>query len=52
MCSSSHPVALEASTVAPRAKSSNYPEPFYSRMAKRENARSAPRLSLSISAST
>jgi uncharacterized cupin superfamily protein len=36
MSNSSHSVALEASTVAPRAKSSNYPEPFFSRMAKRE----------------
>lgn len=36
MSSSSRPVAMEASTVAPRVKSSNYPEPFFSRMAKRD----------------
>ena len=36
MSSSSHPVALEAPTVAPRVKLSNYPEPFFSRMAKRD----------------
>jgi uncharacterized cupin superfamily protein len=31
-----HPVALDARTVPPRTKPSNYPEPFFSRMAKRE----------------
>jgi uncharacterized cupin superfamily protein len=30
------PVALFAADVPPRAKSSNYPEPFFSRMAKRD----------------
>jgi uncharacterized cupin superfamily protein len=30
------PVALLAADVPPRAKSSNYPEPFFSRMAKRD----------------
>ena len=30
------PVAVVAQSVAPRSKPSNYPEPFYSRMAKRE----------------
>ncbi|MGE5641072.1 MAG: cupin domain-containing protein [Clostridia bacterium] len=30
------PIALRASDVPPRKKSSNYPEPFFSRMAKRE----------------
>lgn len=30
------PMAVAAAAVAPRAKSSNYPEPFFSRMAKRE----------------
>ena len=29
------PVAIEAAQAAPRAKSSNYPEPFFSRMAGR-----------------
>lgn len=33
---SSHPITLEASAVAPRTKSSSYPEPFFSRMAKRD----------------
>jgi uncharacterized cupin superfamily protein len=30
------PLALDAASVAPRARRSNYPEPFASRMAKRE----------------
>lgn len=30
------PLAVDAHAVPPRAKSSNYPEPFFSRMAKRE----------------
>jgi uncharacterized cupin superfamily protein len=30
------PIAVVATQVAPRAKSSNYPEPFASRMAGRE----------------
>jgi uncharacterized cupin superfamily protein len=30
------PIALEAASAPPRAKPSNYPEPFFSRMAKRE----------------
>jgi uncharacterized cupin superfamily protein len=30
------PLAIEAATVAPRKKPSNYPEPFASRMARRE----------------
>jgi uncharacterized cupin superfamily protein len=30
------PVAVEAAQVPPRTKPSNYPEPFFSRMAKRE----------------
>ena len=30
------PIAVAAESVAPRAKPSNYPEPFYSRMTKRE----------------
>ncbi len=30
------PIALRAADVPPRKKSSNYPEPFFSRMAKRE----------------
>ena len=32
----SRPVALRAADVPPRAKATNYPEPFASRMAKRE----------------
>ncbi len=34
--SDSKPLALAAKDVAPRTKPSNYPEPFFSRMAKRE----------------
>jgi uncharacterized cupin superfamily protein len=30
------PLAIDAASAPPRAKSSNYPEPFFSRMAKRE----------------
>lgn len=30
------PIAVSAAAVAPRTKPSNYPEPFFSRMAKRE----------------
>jgi uncharacterized cupin superfamily protein len=33
---SPHPVAIDAATVAPRARASNYPEPFFSRMTKRD----------------
>jgi len=33
---STHPVALVAADAPPRAKSSNYPEPFFSRMMKRD----------------
>jgi uncharacterized cupin superfamily protein len=32
----SHPVALAAADAPPRAKSSNYPEPYFSRMLKRD----------------
>ncbi len=32
----SFPLAIEAASAAPREKTSNYPEPFYSRMAKRK----------------
>ena len=31
-----HPVAVEAASVPPRTKRSNYPEPFASRMSRRE----------------
>jgi uncharacterized cupin superfamily protein len=31
-----HPVAVEAASVPPRTKQSNYPEPFASRMSRRE----------------
>jgi uncharacterized cupin superfamily protein len=31
-----HPIALVAASAPPRTKPSNYPEPFFSRMAKRE----------------
>lgn len=31
-----HPIAIVAAEAAPRAKASNYPEPFFSRMLKRE----------------
>src|SRR3954468_22352235 len=30
------PLALDATSVAPRARSSGYPEPFFSRMSRRE----------------
>ena len=33
---SNRPVALVAAEVAPRAKASNYPEPFYTQMLKRQ----------------
>jgi uncharacterized cupin superfamily protein len=32
----SKPIAIEAASAPPRTKPSNYPEPFFSRMAKRE----------------
>jgi uncharacterized cupin superfamily protein len=31
-----HPIAIDAASAAPRTKPSNYPEPFFSRMAGRE----------------
>ncbi|MDB5338394.1 MAG: cupin, partial [Planctomycetaceae bacterium] len=31
-----HPIALLAASAPPRTKPSNYPEPFFSRMGKRE----------------
>lgn len=34
--SESKPIAIKADAAPPRAKPSNYPEPFFSRMAKRE----------------
>jgi uncharacterized cupin superfamily protein len=36
MSDSKHPIAIRADQVPPRTKPSNYPEPFFSRMAKRE----------------
>ncbi|NJM92079.1 MAG: cupin domain-containing protein [Rhodospirillaceae bacterium] len=36
MSDSRKPIAVPADTVAPRTKPSNYPEPFFSRMLKRE----------------
>ena len=36
MSDSQKPIALSAAAVAPRTKPSNYPEPFFSRMLKRE----------------
>jgi uncharacterized cupin superfamily protein len=36
MSSTKTPIALNAQDVPPRTKPSNYPEPFFSRMAKRE----------------
>ena len=36
MSDSQKPIAIPAATVAPRTKPSNYPEPFFSRMLKRE----------------
>jgi uncharacterized cupin superfamily protein len=36
MSDSQKPVAVQAQTVPPRTKPSNYPEPFFSRMLKRE----------------
>lgn len=35
----SRPLAVAAAEVAPRSPASNYPEPFFSRMAKREKRR-------------
>ena len=32
----SNPIAVDAASVAPRTKPSSYPEPFFSRMSKRE----------------
>ena len=34
--SDKHPLAIVAAEAAPRARQSNYPEPFLSRMGKRE----------------
>lgn len=36
MAEKTAPLAVEAASVPPRTKPSNYPEPFFSRMAKRE----------------
>jgi uncharacterized cupin superfamily protein len=36
MSDSKKPIAIKADAAPPRAKPSNYPEPFFSRMAKRE----------------
>lgn len=36
MSDSNHPIAVRADQVPPRTKPSNYPEPFFSRMLKRE----------------
>ncbi len=36
MSDSQRPIAVRADAVPPRTKPSNYPEPFFSRMAKRE----------------
>jgi uncharacterized cupin superfamily protein len=36
MSDSKSPIAVRADSVPPRTKPSNYPEPFFSRMAKRE----------------
>ena len=36
MSDSQKPIAIHAEAVAPRTKPSNYPEPFFSRMLKRE----------------
>ena len=36
MAKPGYPIAIEAVSVAPRKKPSNYPEPFFSRMAGRE----------------
>ena len=36
MSDRSPPVAIEAAQAAPKTKPSNYPEPFFSRMLKRE----------------
>ena len=36
MTDSKKPIAVKAESAPPRTKSSNYPEPFFSRMAKRE----------------
>jgi uncharacterized cupin superfamily protein len=36
MESSKHPIGIVATEAPPKTKSSNYPEPFYSRMNKRE----------------
>ena len=36
MCECKTPLAVAAAEVPPRTKPSNYPEPFFSRMARRE----------------
>lgn len=36
MTDTTRPIAIEAAKAAPRTKPSNYPEPFFSRMTKRE----------------
>lgn len=36
MSDTKHPIAIQAADVAPRTKPSTYPEPFFSRMLKRE----------------
>lgn len=36
MSDNKHPIAIKAADAAPRTKPSNYPEPFFSRMLKRE----------------
>ena len=36
MSDSQKPIAVKADAVPPRTKPSNYPEPFFSRMLKRE----------------
>ena len=40
------PIALQADTVAPRVKPSNYPEPFASRMTRREKRQLGDRFGL------
>ena len=44
----SKPIAISAASAPLRTKPSNYPEPFFSRMAKREKGTARPQLSLFV----
>jgi uncharacterized cupin superfamily protein len=42
----SEPLAIDAASMPPRARSSNYPEPFFSRMSRREKRQLGERFGL------